>query len=389
MADASDKKPVTTSSGVTINVPAPPEAKGGITTEGGAGKAEATLLMAGESHQAAALIAKRALAALRRAEPGRPIEIIVIAGEPSLETGLLDQFDLACDQLEHQLQQALGVTPAAGGLIAQTTSLSVPVIGAALNTIGGLLSGAATAAQYFVIKRKQAGIELTPDDALLVLDVAHHLLNEDEVKVQLAPISGGEARKAIFARMQDLGGLALTAANKAAEHERSAARLAAQATADTDAARKTDHERQAHEEAAAALPLRAAAKAFDDFGLRFAKKPEEGGLPIADIIGQQALRDRLDSGAAALFVRVAAAGGGLATREGLFIGLGDTPPCSVFAMIVASYALFDGGTRELRAAGNLRSPSPYVDLCEIPDVADDVEERIDNYGLRGGRQPRA
>jgi len=182
--------------GIDISIPDAPDPKGGIEIEGKAGTAETLLLYAIQVRETANRIGAAVAGFVKQGT------VIVIAGDPEIDVGLADQFDTACTELDRLLDEALRpITPPAQDVAAESL-----VAGAAVSAIGTILKASATAAQYFAVKTKLAGIEITPNDSLLAIAVAGVLLEQKPPpKVYPAPFETSDARKSVHERIGALG----------------------------------------------------------------------------------------------------------------------------------------------------------------------------------------
>jgi len=334
--------------GIDISIPDAPDPKGGIEIEGKAGTAETLLLYAIQVRETANRIGAAVAGFVKQGT------VIVIAGDPEIDVGLADQFDTACTELDRLLDEALRpITPPAQDVAAESL-----VAGAAVSAIGTILKASATAAQYFAVKTKLAGIEITPNDSLLAIAVAGVLLEQKPPpKVYPAPFETSDARKSVHERIGALG-------TKAGRAQVAAQDYAKRAASDAQNAALWN---------TAAQTCEAAAKCVNEFNARFAKDEKEGGLPINKIIQQTALRTALDGGAVALFVKTQATGGSLRTKSGLFVGIGNDTPAAAGALLVASHALVEGQGRTLLQARTHNSWSGYRGLDNLVFLDDQPE----------------
>lgn len=326
---------------------APPAPKASAFNTGGAGTAEATLLMIGALGDAGRAVAARAAAAL----PTDCGAVVVIGGDAMPDFAPLDQFDLACAQLTAQLDAALAdpaPAPAAAERDIGDRDIVTAVTGAisgAINPVNAateLIKAVAAAAQFFAVQTTYTALALEPNDAVLLREVAGALVARTPLRrVLTAPQRNEASRAALFKTVQDLGDRAARAAataNVLGDQSGTADRVAA---------------------------LRAAAAAGTDFCSQLIKTDGAAPSGLAAIIGLHALRAHLANGGAILTTHVAAAGGGLLARSGLFLGILRDPPNRVFGMAVAAFTLAAGPELEVLAAGNVRASSQYVPMRDI------------------------
>ncbi len=340
----------------------PPDAKSGVTLEAGAGKGEAELLMVGALRAAAATIVDATLAACAAAASP---EILMFVGSETVDLSPLDRFDAACAQLAARLDAALAAAALAPAVasdrglgdrgvgdrgvgdrgLAEVIATAVPGLGIATTA----LSLAATAAQYFAVRTRFAGIELTVQDGLLRRELAAALLaRRAGVSVRLVPLHDRAASAAIVARLQELG-------------DRGAAATAA---ADRLAGSSAPTERVAE--------LRAAASAEAEFRARLTAADTPGGAALSELAELRAIHDALDRNAALLFATTAHASGGQFSRQGLFGGILRDPTSEVCAAVVVGYTVLSGPSLALVATGNVRAPARYVALRDVAASTDDT-----------------
>lgn len=328
--------------------PDTPGPKGSVADVGGAGVAEARQLMIGALGDAGRTIAARAAAVL----PAGCGAIVVTAGEAIPDFAPLDQFDLARAQLTARLDALLAAEAAAepvapsrdigerdmGGPLLEVLSAAVNPVNAAASVVKAV----AAAAQFFAVQTTFTGLALQPDDAVLLREVAGALVAAAAPRrVAIAPVRNDASRDALFEALQALD-------DRAAHAGAVADALDGQADA-----------------TARAAALRAAAAAATGFREQLIKADGAAPSPLATIIDLHALRAHLADGGAILATHVAAAGGGLLTRTGLFLGILRDAPNRVFGLAVAGYTLVAGADRQMLAAGNVRASSGYESMRDI------------------------
>ena len=193
------------------------------------------------------------------------------------------------------------------------------------------------------------GVTASTDDATLVTDVAHGLL-EKKCHVKIATqITNANAGVILSARLRGL----------ADERDK------------LESAIKTGKVKDP------ASDLKIAAAEYDKlmadiYGSPAAAdggKAVAGTLSLPTILKEYGVADAMGSGKA-IFLKVQNAAGGLFTRKNIATFC-TAEPFSVSASVVVSYAAMDGTTEETLAAGTFESISPYQDVSDVKtsDVA--------------------
>lgn len=336
---------------------------GTVTTEAGAGSAEANLLAAKAVDEAAALIAK----ALSPTPDNK--KYIVFAGSQRPTLGHWRTFSIQSEVIQVSFNQADFVATqarrAAEGQITPaitTNSSGTESVANIVTGAGAVLDIASKLGSYFMTDYKASAVTLTGcDDDLLAVGVVGRLSGA-LFPARWASPPGANPVSNLLARLAKLRDSSIPTQR---EMQEKGDHYKAAAEKESDAKRKDQLKGIAGAFAKAGDAYVAAQKRFDDLLVSLATADKDGVPLVAYVIDEKPIAETLEGGAYALFVKLTAAGG-YYTKKNLWTFLGSMP-FYVSGGTIASYVLVDGGSGVVVKAGQFTVHSGYY---KINDVAD-------------------
>lgn len=342
--------------------------KGEVTLKDNAGKAEAFLLAAQAVRSAAAAIVKEI-----EGVQGREVVVIATTDVPTfdnltrfqVEIGIVEKaFDgahsksekseKAAEDMEEKLAQTAGQLdkPGREPQKPKVVRAAAPVAGAA----GLALQAADKLLGFFRTDYTVGGVEVTVEDATLVNDLAGRLAKMN-FTVYLPKLFSShaleQAREDIVGSLQGLAVRRTRSESTARQLEETAAKWTKRAEEERNDERKEEMTAvaEAHEEAV--TEVRNASELYDRWFEKLLTADDKTSvIPIASVVRERALMDTLRNGKSLLAVKLHGASGSFYTKKNIWTVFGRMP---FFHMggTVASYALLDGTTGAVKAAGTV------------------------------------
>lgn len=346
---------------------------GDVTLKDNAGKTEALLLAAQAARSAAAAIAKdikdQATTVMLIASPDVPTfdNLLRFRVELGIVQKVFEEMDRISTAAREKEPAAPAAPPAARAAGAPQPARAVPPVTAA----GLALDAADKLLGYFRTDYTVGGIDVTLEDAMLVNELAGLLTKDRKMVVYLPKVfNGNELTQTASDVIAELQGLAQRRANNTAtatEHQRLAAvwNERAGAEADVDTKAEMTAAAEAHQRASDAIGK--ASTVYDSWFNKLSSPDEKSSLvPIVSVIRERALMSALDGGRTLLSVKLHASGGSYYTKKNIWTVFG-TMPFFHMGGTVASYALIDGQTGAVKAAGTLPVHGGFFKASKLPN----------------------
>jgi hypothetical protein len=247
---------------------------------------------------------------------------------------------------------------------------------AALGAAGVALDAVTKLAGYFRSDFSVQGIDMTPDDALLVAALANRLRaaegNRYAVHVP-ALYNPGALATGVDAIKNDLLANATAKARaqaRSATHDRAAGAFAELAKKSVVPEEKVQLGEKAELHRKAAESLRGAIALQDALLTRLATPDDKGATPLVAVVRESAVVASLAGGARLLLVKASKTGGSLYTEKNLWTSFGRMP-FFVGAGVVATYVLLDGVDGKVLASGVVPRHGGFVSARDVPAAIND------------------
>jgi hypothetical protein len=340
---------------------------GAVEMSSGAGSAEAMLLGASALQRVAAQFA----ASIAKADPA---DIVLCASGNVPDFGALLAYQAQFLGLGELFRSATETAPPSAFQQAGVQAESLAAVGLGLDAVSKLLSFAKTDYKF-------AGIDLTSSDSMLVQALAGLLkLKGRRVFVPALYQPGALAGEN---PMLANATLATTWSQQARAYRQRY--LAAQQSLETQvAAAPGDVALKARLDQAKSgvATWQLACDAIDPWLKQVSSADDKGNPPLATVLRQSEIRDRLNAGAMLLIVQLHKIAGSAYTKKNLWSSLGGTP-FYVMGGVVAGYLALDGKTG---ATIDSRMLPLHGGYCSVNDVADLLENACSTETLDPGRR---
>lgn len=295
-------------------------------------------------------------------------QLIVLYGGSDLpDFQSLIAFRLQSQAVGKTLKEAIVKLDAAQREAAPQLPRRLAAIGPA--AIGGALDAANKILGYLRSDYSIQGVTVTPDDMLLVTALAR-VLRENDAVVNLPALYNAAALLddvPIVTDLQDLANQRITLQQTIDLESPEIDQLQTLAASETDPAQK-----QRIVDAATNLKLacdqgRATASMYDGLLTKLTTPDDKAKTPLAGIVQQDAVRQKLKSGALLMTAKLSSAGGTYYTKKSLLSFFGAMP---FFTMggVVLSYSVFNGKNGSVVSAGAIPVDGGFFKVGQLPKV---------------------
>jgi hypothetical protein len=327
---------------------------GAVEMSSGAGSAEAMLLGASAIQRVAAQFAE----SIGKADA---TDIVLCASGNVPDFGALLAYQAQFLGLGELFRSASETAPPDAFEAAGSRAVSLAAAGLTLDAVSKLLSYAKTDYKF-------AGIDLTSSDSMLVQALAG-LLKSAGRRVFIPALYQPGALAAENPMLANVT-LAMTWSQQAKSYRQRY--LAAQQSLETQvAAAPADAALKARlDQAKSGVAVwQLASDAVDAWLKQVSSADDKGNTPLATVLRQSEIRDRLNAGAMLLIVQLHKTAGSAYTKKNLWSSLGCTP-FYVMGGVVAGYVALDGKTGATIDSQMLPLHGGY---CSVSDVAQTLE----------------
>ena len=348
-------------------VPSPPQT-GSVELKTDAGKMEATLLATQALRQAASQIDQQC----KKAATGQQNVVLFASGEmPNFQAymNFKAQVNIIKKAFADAQENSDKVNKAAEP--PPVIELAVPPLGAA----GVVLSAINNLLGFFRTDYSIGGFEVSIEDSVLVSEIAGRLSNGNtkwtvKIPALFDPAALNNAGSEVIGALTALSLKKDDAVKKQSEHERAAGVFQKMATEENDEGKKNDLEKKAQLQTLAAQVQKRAVSLFDGwFGKLSAIDDKTGAVPLVTVIREGAVATALEAGRLLLVAKLHKSGGAYYTKKSMWSVFFPGIPLYHMGGTVASFALLEGKTGNVLAAGAVPIHGGFV-------KAKDVQKRL-------------
>jgi hypothetical protein len=345
---------------------------GSISAGDKAGTIEASLLAAEALNIAATYIAKdvKATGTLVLYTTTQVPDFQALISFRTQRTSTDALLQAAADKLDQVMLKAAALLPPA------REAAFPSMIGAAFDAANKLLG-------YFRTDYAIQGINLTPDDVLLINALSSKLSGQATVLVPatynaaalatevpiLTQLNSLASKRIFLQQKSDVAGTLVTALDKAAATE-------------TDAAKKQQETSVSAELKTAADQAKIALTLYDGLMTKITTPDDKAQVPLTAIIQQDAVQTALAGGARLMTAKLSTVGGSYYTRKNLLSFFGGMP---FFTMggVVVSYNILDGKTGAVLSAGVVPIDGGFYKVGKLPAKFSGVPKTTPNGSNSG------
>ncbi|MEA2599235.1 MAG: hypothetical protein QOF89_227 [Acidobacteriota bacterium] len=340
---------------------------GNVELKDKAGVAEANLLAARAAEAAAGEIVERisggphTIVLYAATEVPSFQELIAYKAQIAILKKAFEKADTKSDDVNQRAPAPAGFTP------------ETPFLGAA----GLALSAVSNLLGFFRTDFTVGGVEISPNDSLLVHALAGRLAKEGHTVVlpgAYNPDALSDPAAEILNDLADLSQSRNNALTVASFHDKLAAELLKRAEKTQDPVEKKDLQDKAKLHQDASDAQKAVATFYDDFFKRLTTASDKGLTPLTQVVRDAVVHKLLSNDSTRLLlIKMQSSGGSYYTRKNLWTFFGGKPFFHMGSVVV-SFVLLEGKTGHVKASGVIPVHGGFVQ-------ADQLEREINNFTL--------